>query len=148
MTISIPHQLKVLFSTFPQQPGDLAAQIEAYGIALEGHDPRDIEAAVRRFIRGEVDGHNQSFPPTASKLGGVVRRCLADRLDSEHRERMSQPQLPPPEIPKSRESRMRVLQKTEETVQHLSDLMLTEDAKRSRGARYSVGSPEADDAAA
>jgi len=148
MTISIPHQLKVLFSTFPQQPGDLAAQIEAYGIALEGHDPRDIQAAVRRFIRGEVEGHNQSFPPTASKMGGVVRKCMADRLDDEHRERMSQPQLPPPEIPKSAESRQRVLRKAEETVQRLTDAMLTDDARRARGPRYSIGSPESDDAAA
>jgi len=122
--------LKVLFSTFPPQPGDLAAQIEAYGIALEGHDPRDIEAAVRRFIRGEVEGHNQSFPPTAAKLGGVVRKCMADRLDSEQRDRLSRPQLPPPLVEKSAESQARVLQKTQQAIKDLSKKMLTEDARK------------------
>jgi hypothetical protein len=135
--MTIPHQLKVLFSTFPPQPGDLAAQIEAYGIALEGHDPRDIEAAVRRFIRGEVDGHNQSFPPTASKLGGVVRQCLAERLDSEHRARMAQPQLPPPDIEKTTEGRQRVRALTEKAIKDLSEKMLTPDARRSH--RFTAG---------
>lgn len=142
MTTSIPHQLKVLFSTFPPQPGDLAAQIEAYGIALEGHNPDDIQAAVRRFIRGEVQGHNQSFPPTASKLGGVVRQCMMDRLDHERRLEMAKPQLPPPSVHKTPESRDRVLAKTKETIAKLTDKMLTDDARRKRG--YSTGNDYGD----
>lgn len=108
----------------------MAAQLEAYGISLEGHDERDIGAAVRRFIRGEVDGHNQSFPPTASKLGGVVRKCLMDRLDSEERDRLSRPALPPPEIDKSDLSRERVRLKMDAAIKSLSRKMLTPQAAR------------------
>lgn len=82
---TIAHQLKVLFATFPPQSGDVDAQIEAHGIALEGHDPRDIEAAIRKFLRGEVADHNASFAPSAPKLGTVVRQCMSDRLDHERR---------------------------------------------------------------
>lgn len=113
----------------------MAAQIEAYGMALEGHDPRDIEVAIRKFIRGEVEGHNQSFPPTASKLGGVVRQCLSDRLDSERRAESMKPKLPPPMVHKSPESRRRVLEKTKQAVEDLTDKMLTDDARRGRRKR-------------
>jgi hypothetical protein len=104
----IPRQLTILFSTFPPQPGELEAQIEAYGIALEGHDVQDIEAAIRRFIRGEVEGHNQSFPPTAAKLGAVVHECMHKRLDALNLEKRLHPRLPAPDIEHSPESIARV----------------------------------------
>ena len=79
------HYLKLLFSTFPQQSGDLAAQVEAHAMALDGHDLRDIKAAVERFIRGSVSDHNPNFAPSAPLLGKVVRQCMNDRLDHERR---------------------------------------------------------------
>jgi len=112
--------MKVLFATFPQQPGDLAAQLEAYSIALDGHDERDIAAAVRRFIRGEVTGHNPSFPPTASKLGAEVRVCMNGRLDAEHRNRP--PELPAPLIEKTPEQRAKVEAVLEEVRANLAKM--------------------------
>lgn len=127
----------MLFATFPAQPGDLTAQLEAYGIALEGHDRRDIAAAVRRFIRGEVDGHNQSFPPTASKLGGVTRSCMIERLDAERRQRLKTPALPPPDVRKTPEQRARVKAVLEEVSANLEKMSL-----RERG--FDVGDPDWD----
>lgn len=109
----------------------MAAQIEAYGMALDGHDVRDIESAVRRFIRGEVAGHNPTFCPSAAKVGATVRQCMAERLDSENRERMKRPQLPPPDIEKTPAERKRVKDLVASTIAKLSDKSLPD--RRSRG---------------
>jgi hypothetical protein len=124
----LPRQFQVLFATFPPPAGDLAAQLEAYSRAITGHDMRDIDAAIDRFIRGEVDNHNPSFAPSASLVGNTVRKCRDDRLDSERRH--TPPALPPPDIEKSPESRARVKAMTEALIVNLANGRLTDDAKR------------------
>lgn len=109
---TIPQLLKLLFSTFPppaSKDGD--AQLAAYAIALDGHDLRDIEAAVHKLIRGEIAGHNQSFAPTSAVLGAAVIKCRDDR---QRHERLVTPprRLPEPAI--SDEERARVATKFSE----------------------------------
>lgn len=162
--MTIQNQLKLLFATFPPPPGDeVGDQLQAYAIALEGHTLDDVEAAVRKFLRGEVVGHNQSFAPSASLLGGAVRQCLHDRLDAEHRERRRRPALPPPDIAKTPESQARVKAMTDRIVKGLASSLRTDEAEaehqrqlaqlrktndyfdRQRG--YSVGDPVQDEVA-
>ena len=86
---TIPELLELLFSTLPPPKGtaDMTTQIRAYGMALDGHDIRDIEAAVRSLIRGEVDWHNGAFAPSAPLLGAAVREAMYARLERERREK-------------------------------------------------------------
>lgn len=105
--------MEILFASCPPQAGEIEAQMIAYGIALEGHDPRDIEAAIRCFIRGEVNGHNPSFAPAASRLGAQVRKCMNDRLDSEARAKPLA--LPEPEVVVDPEARRRIAALAEQT---------------------------------
>lgn len=105
--MTIPNLLKLLFSTFPPPPTDDAeAQLAAYAVALDGHDPRDIEAGIRKLIRGETPSHvNKAFAPTAAIVGETVQACRDARL---RHERLITPpkRLPEPEI--SPEERARV----------------------------------------
>lgn len=126
--------LKLLFATFPPQTGDLQAMLEAYDLALEGHDERDIETAVRRFIRGEVAGHNANFAPTAAKLGEAVRAAMNDRLDHEHRHKP--PPLPPPDIEKTPESRARVAAMVNELIERTAAQNRTDDAAKIKAAQW------------
>lgn len=127
--MTIPDLLKLLFSTFPPaSSGDTEAQLAAYAIAIDGHDLRDIEAAVHRFIRGEVAGHNPSFAPTAASLGAAVIERRNHRLDAESRNYVRN-QLPAPTIERTPESRERVAAKLREGIANLANAMLTEDAE-------------------
>lgn len=118
--------LKLLFATFPPQTGDLQSMLEAYEIALDKHDERDIEDAVRRFIRGEVEGHNANFAPTAAKLGEAVRTSMIDRLDRE--KRFAKPKLPPPDVVKDDASRTRVKLMVDRFVADMADTMRTPES--------------------
>jgi hypothetical protein len=125
----LPRQLQMLFATVPPRAGDdVSAQLEAYAVAIDGHDLRDIDAAIRRLLRGEVAGHNPSFAPSAALLGKVVGQCMTDRLDSERRAR--KPALPPPAIERSPESIARVRALTEKAVRQLGRTMRTDDARK------------------
>lgn len=129
--MTIPDLLKLLFSTFPPaSSGEQETQLEAYALALDGHDVRDIEAAVHKLIRGEVAGHNPSFAPSAAMLGSVVRERMNDRLDSEHRRRP--PALPKPDVVRTPESMARVAAMTKRAVEGLASAMLTVDAADAR----------------
>lgn len=73
-----------MFSTFPSAQGvDRATQMKAYAVALDGHDLRDIQTAIWRMIRGEIDWHNGQFAPSAPLLGGVVVKMRDERLRHE-----------------------------------------------------------------
>jgi hypothetical protein len=131
----VQKQLKLLFSTFPPPPGDnLAAQLEAYAIALDGHDMRDIEAAVTRLIRGEVAGHNQSFAPSAATLGAAVIERRNHRLDIESRNYVRN-QLPAPTVERTPESRARVAAMMQQAVAGLASELRTPDAEAERRKR-------------
>lgn len=117
---TIPNLLKLLFSTFPPPlTDDSEAQIGAYAVALDGHDLRDIEAGVRKLIRGEVEVHqNKAFAPTAAILGEAVRQCQIRRL--EHERLVTPPKrLPEPVI--SDEERARVKAKFDELREGMDD---------------------------
>lgn len=124
--------MNLMFSTFPPPPGtDLAAQLEAYSIALDGHDLRDIEAGVKRIIRGEYAGHNPSFAPSAATLGSVVIGSRNYRLEREARN-VVRNQLPAPTIERSDESRARVAALMETAVSNLASELRTPDAETER----------------
>lgn len=98
---TIPSLLELLFSTFPSAQGvDRAAQMQAYAVALDGHDMRDIEAAIWRLIRGEIEWHNGQFAPSAPLLGGVVVKMRDERLRHDKLMRTyTQPALQKPDVP-------------------------------------------------
>lgn len=124
----------MLFSTFPSGQGvDRAAQLQAYAVALDGHDMRDIETAIWRLIRGEIDWHNGAFAPSAPLLGGVVVKMRDDRLRHEKLMRTySTPnRLPSPEVaPATPESRARVKAMVEGFVKGAAATLRSEDAAR------------------
>jgi hypothetical protein len=136
---TVSNLMNLLFATFPPPPGaDVAAQLEAYSIALEGHDVGDIEAAVRKLIRGEVAGHNQSFAPSAATLGAVVIERRNHRLDVASRGYIRN-QLPAPTIERTDDSRARVaaLVKAVTTVDTEAE-RIAEDARREGWAKVSA----------
>ncbi len=105
--------LSKLFASYPQaQPTNEA--LEAYLEAVSDYGADDLKSAVHAFLSGSAPGvANASFAPSAPMIGAEVRRQMNMRLDSEQRERMRRPQLPPPDIPKSEESKARVKELTE-----------------------------------
>jgi hypothetical protein len=133
----LPRQFQVLFATFPPPAGDVNAQLEAYAVAIEGHDLRDIDQALRRFLRGEVPGHNAAFAPSAALVGAAIRQAMNDRLDSERR--AQRPALPPPDIVHSPESQERVKAMAAEAIARLASDMRTEDAKRDSERKQFMG---------
>lgn len=119
-----------MFSTYPRSDTtDRKSQVAAYALALEGHDPRDVEAAIRKLMRGEVDWHNSEFPPSAPLLGTVVIACRDERLDREQRQRRyNQPQITARQEEHSPESRARVKAMVDGFVKGTAKLMQTDDA--------------------
>lgn len=121
-----------MFSSFPPPPGDdLPAQLEAYAIALDGRDLRDIEAAVHRLLRGDVPGHNPSFAPSPALLGSAVRECMNSRLDRDSRNYVRN-QLPPPTIERTPESQARVAALMKAAADSLASELRTPDAEEAR----------------
>jgi hypothetical protein len=122
--MTLPAKFQTLFATYPTNGNDLKAQIEAYSEAIKGHDIRDIEKAISRFLRGEVDGHNPAFAPTAPQVGAAVRKAMHDRLDLE---RAQKPYLPPPTLPPpDPESVARVQAMLSKAVAHMTGADLDE----------------------
>lgn len=99
-----------------------------YLLAVEVWELEDVTAAVNAFIAGNVPGVHRGFMPTSAELGGECRRQLGLRMESTHRERMRRPQLPPPDIEKSPESRARVKAQVAQLISKLADDHRTEDA--------------------
>lgn len=130
-----------LFRTYPQFgqgntpeeiTRDRVEKAKVYFDAVAPYDERDIEAAIDNFLAGSAPGHNPSFAPPAPVVGAETRRVMNLRLDSEHRERLAQPRLPPPDIERSPASQARVRAKMAAALQSLADRMLTEDAAANR----------------
>lgn len=90
--------LRVLFSQFGTADGDMEGKLVGYLIALEDATGPALKAAVRRYIRGEVEGHDGRFIPTSAELARVVRREQAqlDRI-TPRRLRLVESE-PPPEV--------------------------------------------------
>jgi hypothetical protein len=98
-----------LFRTYRfVEPDEADEMLAEYFDALTDYQTCDIEAGIRNMRTGSVDGFNPSFLPPAPLVAKAVRAAMHKRLDSEHRDRLSRPALPPPDIEKSPESRARV----------------------------------------
>lgn len=65
--------LRPLFAQFPAQDGDAEGKLLGYVIGLEGEPRWSIERAVRKFIRGEVEGHDGRFLPSSAELAKISR---------------------------------------------------------------------------
>lgn len=124
----------MLFSTFPSAHGvEREKQMQAYAVALDGHDLRDIEAAIWRLIRGEIDWHNGQFAPSAPLLGSVVvkMRDERNRRAKLMRTYATPTALPSPDVPPATpESRARVKAMVEGFIKGSAKVMQTEDAAR------------------
>lgn len=154
--------LERLFRTYPQSDRgdvlDLALErmerAKVYLEAVAPYDVRDIEAAVSSFLTGAAPGVNPSFLPPAPAVGSEVRRMMNLRLDSERREQLRAPALPPPEIEHTPESRAKVKALVDSAVANLQAASLDDPAERHRSAirkaneyfdarrGFSVGDPE------
>jgi hypothetical protein len=170
---TIPDLLRLLFASFPASGGDSEAQLAAYALALDGHDMRDVETAVRKLVRGEYDWHNPAFAPSSAVLGSAVIQERDVRLLSERRAKLRQPALPPPDIEKTPEQRERARQMMQEFVERQAAIEasnqadtyearrrqfectnarfkpdLSDHAVMERLLGYSTGSPESEEHAA
>ena len=69
----IRSSLTILFAQFGTADGDMEARLMGYLIALDRATPQALRAAVRRYLCGEVEGHDGKFIPTSAELARVVR---------------------------------------------------------------------------
>lgn len=66
--------LRALLKGFPMaERDDMRGLIGTYLIAIEGYSLAAIERSVKRFIRGEVDGHDPRFAPTPAQFSRDVK---------------------------------------------------------------------------
>jgi len=122
-----------LFRTYPSFQADAGEDaLRVYFEAVGPYETRDIEAAVQSFITGSAPGHNPAFAPSAPMVGAEARRLMNMRLDSEHREKLRQPALPPPDVVHDEESRARVKAMVDDMIQRNADLRRTEEATQKR----------------
>jgi hypothetical protein len=120
-----------LFSTYQQlgrsdDPSERVKAASVYFEAVAPFETADIEAAVSNFLNGSAPGVNPNFAPPAPAVASEVRRCMNQRLDSEHRRRP--PALPAPDVVRTPESMARVAAATKRAVENLASAMLTVDA--------------------
>ena len=63
-----------MFSCFPQSAlADAEMQLRGYLAAVQDAELADVEAAIRRFIRGEAKMANAQFCPSSAQLSIEVR---------------------------------------------------------------------------
>ena len=66
--------LAAMFSCFPQSAlADAEMQLRGYLAAVQDAELADVEAAIRRFIRGEAKVDNAQFCPSSAQLSIEVR---------------------------------------------------------------------------
>ncbi len=69
--------LQLLFDALPFQRGAKTDNVAAaYVEALRGMTAEAIEAGIRRFLRGEVEGVSPRFVPTPPELARIVRTAV------------------------------------------------------------------------
>lgn len=165
-----------LLSAFPPVNGDPALVLHNYLMAVEDWAADYVEDAVTLILKGNLPGHDGRFVPTAPMVATACRITAERSSRQSYLERLSRPALPPPDIEKTPEQRERAKAKMAEFVASVSedpaseatiairnarwakvnahfdppqdDDSLADRLHLRRGASYSVGSPESDDAAA
>lgn len=71
---------------------------KAYLLAIEGCSLAALQAAIRRFIRGEVEDHTGKFAPTTAELAKVVRyEEYRAKAEADHAQRLLNKPEPEPE---------------------------------------------------
>lgn len=85
--------LKALFDQFPTADGDAGGKYLGYILALEGEPIWAIRHAVRKYLRGEVDGHDGRFLPTSAELARTVRAESAFSRRMAERDAQAQRQI-------------------------------------------------------
>lgn len=72
---------------------------KAYLLAIEGCSLPALQAAIRRFIRGEVEDHNGKFAPTTAELARAARyEEFRFEAEAKHASRLLAKPEPEPEI--------------------------------------------------
>lgn len=100
--------LGLLFSTYQTRElsvDALTSQIKAYEMATDGATVADVDAAVKKFLSGDVPEHNPNFSPPAPMVGRVVRQEAMKRLEHDRiMTTFSKPQLAPPRVERTPET--------------------------------------------
>jgi len=126
-----------LFRTYQQgdhsaDPGDLArerlAKAKVYFEAVSIYEAEDVETGIADLLSGSVPGHNPSYVPPAPLVASATRRAMERRTDRLAREKALHPRLPPPDVPKTPESRARVKAMVDGLVESFAEQHRTEDA--------------------
>lgn len=159
--MTITDHLRVLFATFPAPQGDVAAQMQAISMALEGFAEEDVADGVKAFVQGKVPGHNMAFAPTAPQLASACRRAMEFRLDdaNRHRKAVLQIEARDQDVPKNAENRARVAAMVAGAVKNLSmhdepkradnearraEMLKRHDERFAPTLRYTTGDPDAE----
>lgn len=161
-----------LLSAFPAtSQADPTLVLHNFLMAVEDWPADIVTDAVDSFIKGGFPGFDGRFAPTPPQLGTACRQAQEKVNRTAYLNRMARPALPPPDIEKTPEQRLRAKAKIAEFVASVSPDPADEATIAIRNARwakvnarfdppqddasvmerlmgYSVGSPESDDAAA
>jgi hypothetical protein len=90
--------LQALLSSFPRpDASDPALAATAYVFAIDGISAAAVVNAVKRFIRGEVPGHDPRFCPTPAQLAIEARRIEAEAAWKAEKAALALLPPPPPE---------------------------------------------------
>lgn len=164
----------LLLGSFPSfSSGDAEAALAAYELVMSQADERDLQPGFMILINGEYPGHDGRFAPTAPQLATAIRMARDKRLESERRDQMRWPRLPPPDIEKTPEQRERARAKLEAFIQSVGAVDAHRNAEQIAAAKerwektnarfqppmddasvahrllgYEVGAPESDENAA
>lgn len=83
----IAEHLHLLFSAMPMQAGaDPKTALSGYLIALQGRPGWAIEEAVKRFLRGEVDGASKKYCPRPPELAEIVAEVISPMVERKEAE--------------------------------------------------------------
>lgn len=102
-----------LLASWPSAAGEGDEQLRSYLLAVDDYPFCDVENAIVNLIKGNAPGVNPAFLPPPPVVGSECRRVMNIRLESERRDKLRQPALPPPDIAHSAEDRAKVKAKIE-----------------------------------
>lgn len=67
-------EITKMLNAFPQSTADIRGLLLTYEEALSGLDDAAICETARKFVRGEVAGHNRTFAPSIAEFCDAVRK--------------------------------------------------------------------------